>query len=445
MHRRTIGRAAAAALAVLLLAGTAAQADTVPADGDQTTAGDQLLVPLDDAAPGAVVTWPVTFRLICAGLSHVQAGATIALVPDSATVPLDGAVDATTTTIGPVPATWTPADEGCPSPAPTLLSNAPSVVSLTVPTTPGDDYLFTVSWARQGASGLTGSTAISFVVDVVANTPPILTLPGDLSAEATSAAGAAVTWTASAQDAQDATPPTPSCLPASGSTFALGTTTVTCTVTDGGGLSDRGSFSVTVGDTTAPSLSLPATRSATTSDPSGTAVSYPPPTAVDVVDPDPTVACVPASGEHFAIGTTRVDCTATDDAGNSASGSFDVDVAWVDPVVWSAVWGEPVGRSGETLVANPGRRIPVKVEILADGVEQTGGTGVLAVSACDGRPAMELAMAWDGGRWVVHLDTSGLAGPGCYTATARLDGHAAGSFGFELRGTDAIPARGTRR
>src|SRR5262249_51530088 len=34
--------------------------------------------------------------------------------------------------------------------------------------------------------------------------------------------------------------------------------------------------------------------------------------------------CTPASGSVFAIGTTTVACTASDDAGNTAAGSFDV-------------------------------------------------------------------------------------------------------------------------
>lgn len=443
MHRRTIGRAATAALTVLLVAASVALADTVPADGDAVNPGNQSLVDLGEAAPGAVVTWPVTFRLTCAGLNHAAPGATLQLALASATVPLDGAASATATTIGPVPAGWTPAGEGCPSPAPTLASNAASVVTLTMPTTPGEDYVFTIAWSRQGATGLTGTSAISLMVDVVANTPPILALPADITAEATSASGAAVTFTATAEDAEDASPPTPSCIPASGSAFPLGTTTVSCTVTDGGGLSDSGSFSVTIGDTTAPTLTMPGTQSATTADPAGAPVAYPAPTTVDLVDPDPAVACTPASGTTFAVGLSTVTCTATDDAGNTSSGSFAVEVSWVDPVEWSAAWGEPVGNAGETLVANPGRTVPVRVEIFADGVEQSRGSAGLAVRGCDGRLAAELAMSWDGGRWATHLDTAILPGPGCYRVGAVFDGQAAGSFGLSLRGAQEAP-RGRR-
>ena len=431
MHRRTIGRAAAAALTVLLAATSVAVADTVPADGRGDLLGNQILVELDDAAPGAVVTWPVTFLLTCSGLNHVAPGVTLELAVSSTTVPLDGSADATPTTIGPVSPGWSPPGEGCPSPAPTLAAAAPSIVSLTMPTTPGEDYDFTITWSRLGGTGLTGLTAITFRIDV--NAPPTLILPADIAAEATSASGAEVAWTATATDLEDAIPPTPTCLPASGSTFALGSTTVDCAVVDGGGLEVRGSFVVTVGDHTRPTLTLPGNQSATSDDPSGTTVSYPAPTATDLVDPDPTIVCTPASGSPFALGSTTVTCTATDDAGNTSSGSFAVDVTWVDPVAWSAAWGEPVGNSGGTLVANPGRTIPVKVEIFADGVEQTRGAAGLTVRGCDGRPAADLGMTWDGGRWAAHLDTSRLGGPGCYEVTAMLDGHAAGSFGLDLR------------
>ena len=61
----------------------------------------------------------------------------------------------------------------------------------------------------------------------------------------TSPAGAAVTYTATANDNVDGSVPV-SCTPASGSMFAIGTTTVNCSATDAHGNSATGSFSVTV-------------------------------------------------------------------------------------------------------------------------------------------------------------------------------------------------------
>jgi len=48
--------------------------------------------------------------------------------------------------------------------------------------------------------------------------------------------------------------------------------------------------------------------------------------ASDNLDPSPSLACDPASGTTFAIGTTTVTCTATDLAGNTATATFTVTV-----------------------------------------------------------------------------------------------------------------------
>jgi Tol biopolymer transport system component len=82
-------------------------------------------------------------------------------------------------------------------------------------------------------------------------TPPVLSLPLGLTAEATSPAGTVVSFTATAVDAVDG-PVAVVCSPASDSTFALGTTTVTCTSQDKSGNVATGSFAVVVRDSTAP-------------------------------------------------------------------------------------------------------------------------------------------------------------------------------------------------
>jgi len=74
---------------------------------------------------------------------------------------------------------------------------------------------------------------------------PVLTLPGDLVANATSPAGAVVNYTVSATDNADPSP-TVACAPASGSTFPVGTSVVSCTATDVAGNSSNGTFSIVV-------------------------------------------------------------------------------------------------------------------------------------------------------------------------------------------------------
>src|SRR6185295_15699046 len=115
--------------------------------GDAVTLGNQTTVDLGQAGPGQVVTWPVSFTLTCAGFNHAPVGSTVTLELVSVTVPGDGAASATSTTIGPVPAGWPGPFDDCPSlGSPKLGSNAPSTVSLTMPSTGGTDLSFTVIW-----------------------------------------------------------------------------------------------------------------------------------------------------------------------------------------------------------------------------------------------------------------------------------------------------------
>ncbi len=110
----------------------------------------------------------------------------------------------------------------------------------------------TVSCSATDTAGNTANG--TFKVTVRDVTPPTVTVPADITREATSPSGAVVTFGATATDAVDGNI-TPVCVPASGSTFALGTTTVTCTATDHAGNQGHASFHVTVVDTTAPVIS----------------------------------------------------------------------------------------------------------------------------------------------------------------------------------------------
>jgi hypothetical protein len=603
MDNRIIRRAAGAAIATVLLSAAAVFADTVPAYSDAVTPGPDGVIDLGQAGPGQEIDTSVWFSLTCAGTSHAVPNSTIRLNLSGGTVPDDGAATVTGTTIGPVPTNWPAAGQDCPRPAPELASNGPSAVTLRVPTTPGNDYEFTLMWSRDGTTGLTGFTTMTFRVDVVPNTPPLvivpvdqiveatgpsgavvsfsataidaedappptptctalsgstfplgdttvtcsatdsggltdsdsfhvivvdttdptlvglpddrtirtndpsgatltytpptatdavdpsptvvcdpasgstipvgatsvtctatdasgndasasfqanvilntapqLTVPSDKTAEATGPAGAVVTFSATATDVEDATAPTPTCAPSSGSTFALGTTTVNCRVTDDDGLSDSGSFQVTVVDTTAPVMPRIADFELTTTDPSGATLEYGYVSVFERVDPSPTVVCLPANGTKIPVGTTTVTCTATDASGNQSTMSFHVTVTLLSSSTWSAVWGEPLAPGTDTFAVNGNRSIPVKVEIFANGVEQTGGHAVLSVVACGGGTPLELVMSFDSGRWNAKLDTSRLAGPGCYTLTASLDGHPAGSVRLDLRGDTTTPTKG---
>jgi hypothetical protein len=106
----------------------------------------------------------------------------------------------------------------------------------------GDNVLEFAVRNFTGPMGLDYRATVTYVERV--NTPPVLQLPDDVTADATGPDGAAVTFEATATD--DTGTAEVVCEPQSGSTFAIGATTVTCTATDADGASITGSFTVTV-------------------------------------------------------------------------------------------------------------------------------------------------------------------------------------------------------
>lgn len=82
-------------------------------------------------------------------------------------------------------------------------------------------------------------------------------------------------------------------------------------------------------DVRPPRLGLPRAITVNATSPAGASVTYSA-SATDDLDPAPSIVCVPPSGAIFPIAVTNVSCTATDAAGNSAMGSFDVRVKGAD-------------------------------------------------------------------------------------------------------------------
>jgi Bacterial Ig domain/HYR domain len=154
--------------------------------------------------------------------------------------------------------------------------------------------------------------------------PPTLTVPAPITREATSSRGAVVKFSATARDWNGAALPV-TCKPASGTTFPLGTTKVSCSATDSVGHTTTKAFTVRVVDTTPPVVQVPGDVAVDATNPNGATVSYAA-TASDVVSGALVPSCTPAAGDTFAIGDTRVACSATDGAGNTGTASFAVHV-----------------------------------------------------------------------------------------------------------------------
>ena len=119
------------------------------------------------------------------------------------------------------------------------------------------------------------------------------------------------------------------CSPVAGSNFNVGTTPVTCTVTDAAGNSANCSFNITVNDVTPPSATCP--NDITVNAPQGACganVAYAGPLVSDAcgIAPEGGVICTPASGSFFSVGTTPITCTVMDVNGNSSSCTFNITI-----------------------------------------------------------------------------------------------------------------------
>ena len=185
----------------------------------------------------------------------------------------------------------------------------------------GSTFPFGPTTVTCSASDTSGNTATgTFTITVQDTNPPFMSAPsGNQPRQATSPAGAIVTYTATANDSVDGPRPV-TCSPPSGSQFAFGPTTVTCSASDTHGNTATRTFTITVQDTNAPFLNVPfqpfnarATSAAGATVNFGSAVS-----ASDNVDGTITPSCTPLSGSTFAIGSTTVSCQATDAHGNQS-------------------------------------------------------------------------------------------------------------------------------
>ncbi len=209
----------------------------------------------------------------------------------------------------------------------------------------GDALSYTWTWADGSAAGALavatlplGTTVVTLTVDdghgatasdtvaisVIDRTPPVITAPAGIVAEATDSSGATVAFEASAADAVSG-PAAVSAAPASGSVFPLGVTTVTLSATDAAGNGASGTFTVTVQDTTPPVISVPADIVVDAPTVLGIPVSFTA-SAADAVDGARPVSFSLTSGSVFLPGTTMVTATASDTRGNTATVSFTVTV-----------------------------------------------------------------------------------------------------------------------
>lgn len=224
----------------------------------------------------------------------------------------------------------------------------------------------------------------SFLVTVTDNAFPTLMLPTDVVVDATSWSGAIVTYTATARDYAER-PLTPECAPASGTLFPIGISTATCSATDDFDRISYGTFRVTVNPydgepdpvEPAPTVVVPQDFAVEAPDTQGTIVTFTA-TAFDYANRALTVTCNPASGTLFPVGTTSVNCSATDDRNRTASAAFQVFVS------------EPVNRDLPVL------ELPLDITVQATDSSGAAVTYHATASDADRRP-LEITCAPESG------------------------------------------------
>jgi hypothetical protein len=217
--------------------------------------------------------------------------------------------------------------------------------------------------------------ACTFTVTVNKTTPPSIICPPNIvkSTTAGTCVASNVTWTVTTAD--NCTTVTTSCTPASGSTFVVGTNSVTCTVTDSSGNTNSCSFTVTVNDAQPPVISTCASNQTLSANGSCQAVL--PDLTSQVVATDncggaPTVTQSPAAGTLLGLGTNSVTFTVNDGRGNSNSCTAMVIVRDVAPPVINC-------PSNITVNANPGQCFATSVSLGT--VTASDNCGVAAVTS----------------------------------------------------------------
>ena len=267
-------------------------------------------------------------------------------------------------------------------------SVAVTVSGIVDTTTPGT-YSVTYS-----ASDVVGNTATEIRTVTVSDSlgPTIDNVPSPGPVEATSAAGAVVTYTDPTATDLSSGGATISCAPASGSVFPLGTTAVVCTATDSSGNTTQATFNVVVQDTVAPSLTVsPDPFVAYTLGSTQVNVDFSAAISItDVVDPNPTYVCTPMSGSPFDGGDTLVTCVASDASGNSSETTFTVSVRYPGGVgIFANKYNVKAGSSNPLTWAWQ--------DEFGNNIDSSGDMQMLRIVNCDNPASVVFEQAGDPG------------------------------------------------
>lgn len=181
--------------------------------------------------------------------------------------------------------------------------------------------------------------------------------------------------------------------------------TRTFRATDSAGLFSEDVQTITVADGIAPTLNVPA--DITVFLPlNSTATSMPvtfSPTASDNCSGAVTINSSPASGSHFNVGTTLVNVTATDAAGNQTTGSFNVTVLYNFTGFFA-----PVDNLPTLNLVNAGKGVPVKFSLSGDKGFNIFAAGypMSVTISCDGSGESEVEETLNTGNSSLNYDST---------------------------------------
>lgn len=210
--------------------------------------------------------------------------------------------------------------------APSATDNC-GTPTLTSSHSPGATFLAGTTPVTYTATDIYGNTSTcSFNVVVSDETDPVFTgCPSDIIVTANASCTATATWTIPTASDNCSTI-TVTSTHAPGATFPLGTTPVTYTAKDATGNISTCTFNVVVNDLTPPVISgCPSSNVVvfTSASSCNANATWTAPTASDLCS-GVTLTSSHSPGAMFPLGTTTVTYTATDQAGNIASCSFNV-------------------------------------------------------------------------------------------------------------------------
>jgi hypothetical protein len=200
-------------------------------------------------------------------------------------------------------------------------------------------------------SGTTSNTLGCYnVTPITDSTTPVITptITGLAGSNGWYRSDVSVSWSSS--DAESSIVSSSGCATTQLTSETTGTT-LTCSATNGASLSNSASVEIKI-DKTAPVLDLPLDIHANAMSASGAVIFYSA-LVTDNLDSSVSVSCSPVSGSTFDVGTTTVNCSSTDAAGNLASGHFQVAVQDTTPPTLTSTPTSPVNTPVPTDTSTP--------------------------------------------------------------------------------------------